>query len=88
MLVVTSYVFIILSQVFLFLHTKNKNKTKTEVTFLVKSGAARAPVTGLKLAMEGPPDRVGPLPQMETSRFSPTLLSRGPSRAQDGPLEA
>ena len=42
------------------------------------SGAARALVTGVKLAMDGPPGRVGPLPNMKTSRFSPTLLSRGP----------
>ena len=29
------------------------------------SGAARALVTGVKLAMEGPPGRVGPLPKNE-----------------------
>ena len=42
------------------------------------SGAARALVKGVKLAMDWPSGRVGSLPKMKASRFSPTLLSRGP----------
>ena len=55
----------------------------TCVLLPICSGAARALVTGVKLAMEGPPGRVGPSQKRKTS-FSPTLLSRGPSRAYDG----
>ena len=51
------------------------------------SGAARDLVTGVKLAIEGPPGPVGPLPKMKTSRVSPTLLSRGPQSGKLGPLE-
>ena len=40
----------------------------------VRGSAARALVTGVKLAMEEPPGRVGPLPEMKTMRFSPTLV--------------
>ena len=55
----------------------------TVVLLHICSGAARALVTGVKLAMLGPPGRVGPSQKRKTS-FSPTLLSRGPSRAYDG----
>ena len=48
------------------------------------SSAARLLVRGLKIAIEGPPGQGDPLPKMKTSRFSPTLLLKGPSRALDG----
>ena len=51
------------------------------------SGAARALVTGVKLAIEGPPWSSGPLPKMKTSHFPPTLLSRGPLGPTMGPPE-
>ena len=54
---------------------------------LSASAAARAPVTGVKLAMDGPPGQVGPLPKMKISRFSPTLLSRAPLGPRLGPLK-
>ena len=38
-----------------------RHKIKAEILGGVASGAARALVTGVKLAMEGPPGRVGPL---------------------------
>ena len=48
------------------------------------SAAAKAPATVVELVMEGPPGQVGPLPKMKTSRFSPTLLSKGLYRTLDG----
>ena len=36
---------------------------------------------GGKLAMEGPPGRVGPSQEMKLVVFSPILLSMGPSQA-------
>ena len=47
----------------------------------VVSGAARALKMGVRLAMEGPPGRVGPLPKNENQLFFAHLTFEGPTRA-------
>ena len=54
---------------------------------MLTSGAARALVTGVKFAMEGPPVGRVPSQNMKTSRFSPILLLMDPLGHGLGPLE-
>ena len=50
------------------------------------SGAARALATGVKLAVEGPPGRLGPLPKNENLSFLAHFILEGPSRTLEGPF--
>ena len=52
------------------------------------SGAARALVTEVKLAVVGSPGRVAHPPKMKTSRFSPPYFRGTPLGPKLGPLEA
>ena len=57
-----------------------------DIMFHVISGAARALVTGLKLATEGPPGRVGPLPKIKASHFFGHFTFEGPFSGLDWTL--
>ena len=51
------------------------------------SGAARAPVPGVKLAMEGSPGRVGPSQKLKLVDFRLLLFREPLLRSRLGPLE-
>ena len=53
----------------------------------VDAHAARDLVVGVKLAMEWPPGRVGPLPKIKTSRFYPLYFQEAPHEPTLDPLE-